>query len=272
MAMVLGSCRSNQLDGDAGGSGRRTTVSVAAIVAAALAAAACAAVPPAVFSPRGSAAPVDGNCPTTAAAAFGWGAPNRAGDFTDSSLAGWGIYDGPGHNGNGRRTPSAMSVSDGVLTVTGDAEGNSGGMAWYPGQLHGRWEVCAKAPPSAAGYQVVLLLWPDAGDWPAGGEVDFMEALDPARQNIDFFLHYGPDDSQDHGGINIDATQWHSWAVEWTSEHIAAYVDGKQWWETTNTAHLPPRPMHLAIQLDNSGGDTSLGGQLMVDWARQYET
>ena len=262
-------CRPNEADAHVDGSSTRTTVLVTARVAAVLAAVACSAIPPAIFAPKVVAQPGGGACPTTAAAAFGWGAANRADDFI-GSLAGWGIYDGPGHNGNGRRTPRAISVADGVLTITGDARGNSGGMAWYPGQLHGRWEACIKAPPSAATYHAVLLLWPDAGDWPVGGEVDFMESADPGRQNVDFFLHYGRNNNQHDGSINIDATQWHSWAVEWTPQRIAAYVDGKKWWETTNEAHLPPGPMHLCMQVDNFGGDTSQGGQLKVDWVRQY--
>jgi licheninase len=58
--------------------------------------------------------------------------------------------------------------------------------------------------------------------------------------------------------------------VEWTPERIAVFVDGQQWAESTDTSRFPPRPMHLCLQLDNFGGDTSAGGQLDVDWARQY--
>lgn len=210
-------------------------------------------------------------CSNTAAATLNWGTPNRADDFTDpSSLDGWGLYDGPGHAGNGRRTPSAISVADGHLTITGDAHGDSGGMAWNPGQLYGRWEACAKSTVAAEGYHSLLLLWPDAEDWPVGGEVDFMEVTDPTRQSVEGWLHYGPHDGKIHHELRIDATQWHSWAVEWTPQHIAAYVDGNMWWEITNPALLPPRPMHLCIQLDNFGGDIGEGGQMSVDWVRQY--
>jgi hypothetical protein len=216
-----------------------------------------------------AAAQSDGRCPTTAAATLGWPAPDRSDDFT-GPLRGWGVYDGKGHNGNGRRTPQAISTSDGILTITGDAQGNSGGMAWFPGQREGRWEVCAMATPAAPTYHAVLLLWPDSGNWPAGGEVDFMEISDPSRQSVDGFLHYGPDNNQDSGSLAIDATQWHSWAVEWTRDELTMYVDGHAWWSTRDRDHLPPGAMHLCIQLDNFGGDTRDGGRLMVDWARQY--
>ncbi len=221
--------------------------------------------------PTAGADPGNGNCPNTAAAAYGWGDPNRVADFTDpSALADWNVYDSVGHDGNGRRTPSAVSVADGMLTITGDAQGNSGGMAWTPGQFQGRWEACVKSPPASENYHSVVLLWPDANDWPSGGEVDFMELSDPTRQSGQAFVHYGPDDTREDGDIQIDATQWHSWAVEWTGQHIAVYLDGAMWWETTTPAALPPRPMHLCIQLDDFGGDIAAGGQVMVDWVRQY--
>lgn len=211
------------------------------------------------------------NCPASAAASHGWGAPSRSDNFdSPASLSGWHLYDGPGHAGNGRRTPDAVSVSDGVLTITGDAGGNSEGMTWSPGQMYGRWEVCAKSPRSSPNYHSVLLLWPDAASQTRSGEVDFMEIADPTRQTVEAFLHYGGPDQKEAADVAVDATQWHSWALEWTPSRIATFVDGVQRWETADPAHLPTGPMKLCMQLDDFGGDISAGGQLMVDWARQY--
>lgn len=225
----------------------------------------------ALLRPVADAQSGNGNCPNTAAAAQGWGAPNRSDDFTDAaSLQQWSVYDGPGHDGNGRRTRSAISAGDGKLTITGDSQGNSGGMAWLPGQMYGRWEACVKSSPAAPGYHSLLLLWPDAENWPVGGEIDFMEIADPARQSVESWLHYGPNDERDSGAVHIDATQWHSWAVEWTPQRVAVFVDGVQWWEAGDPAHLPPGPMHLCIQLDNFGGDLGSGASTAVDWVRQY--
>lgn len=210
-------------------------------------------------------------CGATAADAQGWGIPNRTDDFTGPGVSdAWYVYDGSGHANNGRRTPAAISVGESVLTITGDAAGNSAGMAWKQGQMYGRWEVCARSPQGSANYHPVLLLWPDAEDWPIGGEIDFMEIWDASRQKVDIALHYDVDDKRDIGVIDIDATQWHSWAIEWTPERITAYVDGREWWHSTDTAKFPPRPMHLCIQLDNFGGDVSQGGQMQVDWAQRY--
>jgi beta-glucanase (GH16 family) len=221
----------------------------------------------------GPCPPADAGADTSAATEFGWGRPNRVDEFDGTALSDeWEPYDGPGHDHEGRRSPAAFTVKDGVLTVTGSADGTTGGMAWNPGQKYGRWEARVKAPAADPSYHAVLLLWPDAEDWPVGGEVDFMENSDPTRQSTDMFLHYGADNQQVQGDIAVDATQWHDWAVEWAPDHITAFVDGKQWWTTTDTSILPPGPMHLTIQLDwfPEGKGEVRASDMQVDWVKQY--
>ena len=206
----------------------------------------------------------------TAAEVHGWGAPNREDDFS-AGLEQWNVYDGPGHAGQGTRSPSAATVADGILTITGDSSGTTAGMAWNPGQKYGRWEGRVRAPASDPSYNALLLLWPDAEDFPVGGEIDFMEMMDHTRQATDIFIHYGADNSQVNGKVEVDGTEWHNWAVEWTPEAITAYVDGEEWYRTTDTGIFPPGPMHLCIQLDwFPEGDTPQESYMYVDWVRQY--
>ncbi|MCW2718281.1 glycoside hydrolase family 16 protein [Pseudonocardia sp.] len=203
---------------------------------------------------------------TTAAQQLGWGTPTRSDDFS-AGLDQWGVYDGAGHGGNGRRTPDAVSAADGILTITGDENGNSGGMSWGDGQKYGRWE--ARVRSTAGSYHPVMLLWPTAENWPIGGEIDWMEISDPLRRTADTFLHYGANNNQVQGSVDVDATQWHNWAVEWSPQGVTTYLDGKVWWKTTTTSILPPGPMHMTIQLDNFGGNPK-STQMQVDWVRQY--
>jgi licheninase len=217
-----------------------------------------------------SGQPPGSNCHATAAAALGWGLPNRTDDFDDPTLGNWFVYDGPGHAGNGRRRPQAVAASNGVLSITGDAAGDSGGMALAHDQMYGRWEVCIKSSAAAPGYQSLALLWPSSNNWPADGEVDFMEIRDAQRQTVEANLHWGPPDQWIGGAVAANATAWHSWAVEWTPERIATFIDGTLWWQTTDIVHFPPGPMHLCVQLDNVGGDVGAGGRQDVDWVRQY--
>ncbi|MCX6462132.1 MAG: family 16 glycosylhydrolase [Pseudonocardiales bacterium] len=209
---------------------------------------------------------------TTAAERFGWGTPVQAEEFSSTRLTGWTAYEGTGHDGRGRRSPDALTVRDGVLTITGDAEGTTGGLAWGGGQRYGRWEGRVRAPASDPSYNALLLLWPDADDFPVGGQVDFMEMLDPTRRTTDFFLHYGPDDDQVHSRVRVDGTAWHHWAVEWTPEAITGYVDGEEWFRSTDPATFPPGPMHLCVQLDwfPEGTGTVRESRMDVDWVRQY--
>ena len=207
----------------------------------------------------------------TAAQAYGWGPPTNAEDF-DGDLSQWDLYDGEGHDGNGRRTPKAASVADSVLTITGDARGNAEGMAWKPGAMYGRWEARMRASAGDPDYHAVLLLWPDDEDeGQYGGEIDFMENSDPTRQSTEMFLHYGNEDRKLHGAVDVDATQWHNWAVEWSPDHISAFLDGKQWWTTDEARTQPPGPMHMTVQLDlfrDPGGLRP--SNMQVDWVRYY--
>lgn len=201
--------------------------------------------------------------------------PELYDDFAD--LSQWWVYNGLGHDGNGLRSPSAVAVSSGIMTITGTADGTSGGMMWANrARQYGRWEVRARATAGALQYHPVLLLWPpEEIGWPAGGEVDFMEINNSAsRQLVGYNLHHmaGPGGAHavEEHSINIDATQWHVWAVEWSAANISVFVDGTKWAETTDPARIPDWPMSLCLQLDNFGGDVSAGGTLQVDWVRYY--
>jgi beta-glucanase (GH16 family) len=144
-------------------------------------------------------------------------------------------------------------------------------MAWRGGQRYGRWAARVRAPAADPSYHAVLLLWPDAENWPEGGEVDFMEIADPARRSVDAFIHYGAQNAQVHGQVEVDATRWHDWAVEWTPDSITMYLDGRQWYRTTDRTVQPPGPMHLCLQLDwFPEGGSARESTLQVDRVRRW--
>jgi hypothetical protein len=208
----------------------------------------------------------------TAGAKYGWQTPSGTTKFTDSSaLLGWYVYNGAGNGGYGRRTPDAISFANNTMIITGDEQGVTAGLAWWPGQQYGAWEVRVKVPEGAPNYNPVVLLWPDAENWPTGGEVDFLEIQrDPLRQHVSAALHYSPTNKWVSSDVKIDATQWHNYAVAWTPTAITAYVDGLPFATATDTSTFPPGSMHLCIQLDVGGTDLAGGAQMMVAWARRY--
>ncbi len=210
---------------------------------------------------------------TTAAAQHGWMNLAHEDNFDGQSLSkAWTVYNGPGHNGKGRRSSSAVSVNNGVLTITGSTDGTTGGMEWNPGQQYGRWEARARYAAGTPAYHNVLLLWPDKEDWPIGGEIDYSEVSDGDRQRLEFFLHYGKENRQEIGSAEVDMTTWHNYAVEWTPDHVAGFLDGREYFRTDKREAIPPRSMHATIQLDWFPDKSPRGtGKMEVDWIRQYK-
>jgi beta-glucanase (GH16 family) len=198
------------------------------------------------------------------------------GTSLDESL--WETYTGETTGGVGRHDPKNISVADGVMTITSHGR-SSAGMAWSDGQEYGRWEVRARVD-QGTGYGAVILLWPDAEDFPKGGEIDFAEIPNGQRDEAHFVLHYGKDNSQVGTTTPGDFTQWHDYAVEWTPDHVAGFIDGQEIFRSTERATIPPRSMHLAIQQDIGpygknwipprDATTPDQVRLQVDWVRIY--
>jgi hypothetical protein len=211
----------------------------------------------------GAAAPA-GN---EAAAMLGWGQPQVVEEFDSLDSVSW--YDSPGHQ-HGNRSPGQASAANSIVTLTGASGGLTAGgvVQTIPSVQYGRWEVRMQVEGQSC-WRPVLLLWPTAENWPVGGEVDFAEFGSDNINEVNFFLHYGADNSQTHGSKEVDGTQWNNFAVEWTSAGIRGYVNGEQFFEDTDASHMPPGPMHPTIQLDAStgcNGDTKMN----VDWMKYY--
>ena len=126
----------------------------------------------------------------------------------------------------------------------------------------------------------MAILWPDSENFPEDGEIDFMEIPTGDRTAAHLTVHWGEDDHQDGASVASDFTQWHTFAVEWTPEHVVGYVDGEQVYRTDDADANPPGPMHLAIQQDiGPYGDDWIPAPdattpptctLEVDWVRIY--
>lgn len=211
-----------------------------------------------------------------AATTYNWG-PVIAGDefsYTGApDPAKWNTYDGPGHNGNGVRSPDAFHVADGILTCTGTPDGTTGGMsAIFANQVYGRWECRMKTSSRDPKYHPVLILWPTAGwDFPnTCWEIDYAEGFG-SDQEINFVNHHACP-GQTMATMNIDTTQWHNYAVEWTATSLKGYIDGVLWYELTTTSQIPNVPMYQTIQLDwfPNGAEPTIESTMDVAWCRVY--
>jgi glycosyl hydrolase family 16 len=194
--------------------------------------------------------------------AVDWGDPVLVENFNSPLNSRWGVYDSP--NGKPPRSSDMVKVSDGMLQLYGGVSKKSGkdvgaGAAYYRDQKFGKWEVRFRVQ-AGAGYAPAVLLWPeDNEDWPAHGEIDMMEVIDPKRQGGGTYLHHGK--NNEHVGVDYtkaDFTKFHTVGVEWLPSRVTYYLDGKPYFNVTpdqmDTGLPDEGPMHLAIQLDQGCG------------------
>jgi beta-glucanase (GH16 family) len=219
--------------------------------------------------------PQTANDGTEAAVVNGWGPVLARDEFNYAGApkrSKWKVYDAPGNAGKGFRRPTAWKVNGSVARVTGNSSGTTGGMAAKFGrQKYGRWEVRVRTNLRDPEYHSVLLLWPDSKNWPCDGEVDYGESGRSSKR-VNFYLHYGCRNKQVSAAKSIDTTRWHNYAVDWQPDEITGYIDGIEWFRSTNVAHQPPGSMHQTIQLDWFPDGTTLKKSWMeIDWVRVYD-
>ena len=239
-------------------------------------------------------------------------------EFNGNSLNtnNWSFDAGTGNNGWGNNElqfytsrPQNIFVRNGLLHIVAQHE-------WYRGshytsakirthghfsQKYGRFEFRARLP-QGKGYWPALWLMPESaayGPWAASGEIDVVENKGANPTDVLGTIHFGGAyPRNDHSrGPHYDfpagdsVTNFHVYAVEWTSNAIRWYVDDHlyetqtSWWSSSGAAgaaHNPhPEPfnqpffviMNLAVggNFDgNPDGTTVFPGELQVDYVRVY--
>ncbi len=216
--------------------------------------------------------PTNTSASTEAAGRYGWGSPDAGSEFGDPSILQqdtWDVFWGPGYQGKGWQSGEAVQVKDGLLTITGNEQGDTGAVGYFGAmRRYGRWESRIRIPQGDGSYHPVALLWPTSGVWPDDGEIDYFESTGSAAKSS-FSLHHGSGNPH-VTEIGIDR-QWHNYAVEWTSTTITAYLDGVPYYSTTEISAFPPGPMWHSFQLDWMGYAGSVDTVMEVDWLRFYD-
>jgi beta-glucanase (GH16 family) len=213
------------------------------------------------------------------------------------------------HNGWGNHEleyytsqPENVCVRDGLLHIVARKQ-FAHGSAYTSARVkseglfakkYGRFEFRARVP-FGQGFWPALWLMPEHpvyGRWPNCGEFDIMENKGNHPGVVQGTIHYAGADGkhlQSTGFYtfprNNGATNFHTYALQWTTNRIQWFVDGNLYQTQTNwsTATAPyPAPfdqpfyiiMNLAVGGDYGGNPdstTRFPGELQVDYVRVYD-
>lgn len=163
-------------------------------------------------------------------------APDPAIWTYDLGAGGWG--NGEVETYTNSRTNSY--VSDGTLKIVAVKSGSS----WTSARLktkglkdftYGRVEFRAKVPVDAGSWPALWMLPTDNvyGTWPASGEIDVMESaggttgVNKVYGTTHCNAGYGGNGKGTGTLLLTDITQWHTYAIEWTTSKISWYYDGE---------------------------------------------
>ena len=198
------------------------------------------------------------------------------GAFVDR--AAWPIFQwGWANNGAFQYSPVNVVAFDGSAKVVSqpgaDGVWTSGAFSQgWNGQLYGRYEVRARFDPGQ-GLSGALLLWPT--DDEGGHEIDLIENRNAEKTLNNITVH-------GNGGFeswefSYDATQWHTYTVDWLPGELVFYLDGQEIHRTSNRVAAEPMSFGVLGHV-NSQTDLWQGGppnadspgfhSIHVDWVR----
>lgn len=242
----------------------------------------------------------------------------QIGDGTDYGLPepGWGNGERQWYQAENASigTVEIGNQDERALIITAKEEA-MGGMPYTSSRLrsrgkfdfkYGRVEMRAKAAPGQGLWSAIWMMPTDSpyGTWAASGEIDVMEVVNAGTNNQGVFLaaHHGFQWPQNQivtaPALVDDASDWHTYALEWTSDSLRWYIDGVHlrtvkaesyysyyYEDTAEGFELAPDPaapfnqdFHLIVNLAVGGNgpgyidnDAVDGTTLEVDYIRVYQ-
>lgn len=236
----------------------------------------------------------------------------QEGDGTEYGVPGWGNNELQYYEADNASIADVDGDSSLVISAEADIVG---GKAYTSSRMrsidkfdfeYGRVEIRAKAAPGDGMWSAIWMMPTDStyGTWAAGGEVDIMEVVNAGTENQGVFLaaHYGfewPLNQIVTAPAEVDdASDWHTYALEWSGEYLRWYVDGvhlrtvenksyySYYWkndnegyaEATNPAAPFDQDFHLIVNLAVGGigpgvelDPAAVPGEMAVDYIRVYE-
>lgn len=226
----------------------------------------------------------------------GWGSPVFQENFTGTGIN-TGVWEVAhrANEANGEAQyyqPNQVSVSNDLLHLRADLDPNytygkpylSGLVRTWQEWSHGRFEVRAKLP-HGQGFWPAIWLLPRHANWPAGGEIDIMEARGDLPYGMSSALHWGWDyNSRQYrsewyeSGANFQA-DFHDYAVEWEVGTVRFYVDGVEHMRLYEPdVGIPNTPKSLILNLAVGGNysgypneTTPFPAEFEIDYVRVWQ-
>jgi len=117
------------------------------------------------------------------------------------------------------------------------------------------------------------MTWPQRQWSPEFTENDMYETGPSTRDQFRTFIHYGGSTrSQKAYGHPVDATQWHTIAMDWRRDSLKMYRDGRRVWTLNDKVAIPDVMHHVGIQLDaRYTRRLRAPVRMYVDYMRIYE-
>jgi beta-glucanase (GH16 family) len=218
-------------------------------------------------------------------------------DGSDLDPAKWSHY-APGPRRDAVNVPEAVQVSGGVLRITttrhppatpGGKPEIRTGMVSTRGKFettYGYFECRMKFQTQVGHWSAFWINTPTMGNpvgdpAAAGVEIDVIEYLrngsyaDKAQHTI-HWDHKTPRYQRDFAAPSIPeiAEGFHTYGCEWTPEHLAFFVDGREAWRTSKA--IPRRDQHIIISLEvgkwaDDIAKAALPDGIKVDYVRVWQ-
>lgn len=182
--------------------------------------------------------------------------------------------------------PANVSVSNGMLLLTGKSESSNGhsytsGMVATSGkfsQTYGYMEMKAKLP-TGKGYWPAFWLIPEDDSWPP--EIDVMEVLGHQPSTL-YMTYHWTDGSHQQDESNVSesdlSADFHTYGVDWNQDSIVWYLDGVEKKRFTNAGAITNKPMYIIANLaiggdwpGNPDGSTAFPQAMEIDYIRAWE-
>ncbi len=160
-------------------------------------------------------------------------------------------------------------------------------------QTYGTWEIRARFPTDSSLGVSALWMYPQKetyGAWPRSGEINIVERMPWGSQWAYNSVHYldssggtsyvegdGDGNPGETGVCTVDMTQWHVYAVTWSSTQMTFTIDGNDCssmgWAPLDLVPPAPFDQPFYLRLLQAGtGDAEVAQHRVteVDWVRVY--